>query len=388
MDIGPSIVVVNGSPHAAVGNTALMIEMLRSTLLQEGFQLEVIHLAQQRIEYCRGCAFCLEKGACWIDDDHRLIVKKLLSAPAVILASPVYFMQVTGQMKTFIDRCLALGHKPRPNWKPGLTICVSAGLGETRTAQYLAFLLRTFGAFPVGMLTAMATQPGQFWGQAAVEDRAVDLARDLARSIKENRRYPPTDQDLRYYQFMSNLVKGQKDIVMQDDYQHWQNHGLYDGFAAYIQQGTTEIPLNPGERDAWIKEMIAAQKEEKKVQPVAVQKPAPGAPSPTPQSCLDLLRSMPASFNAAEARGLRAIYQFEISDRENFIAHIRIADGKCTFQTGRAEKPDVVIKAPGDIWVKVSKGELSGQKAFLEGQYRVEGDMMLIRRMKNLFSTK
>jgi len=53
----------------------------------------------------------------------------------------------------------------------------------------------------------MATQPGGFLGKDAVEARAVDWARDLARAIKEKRRYPATDRDLRFYQFMESLVK-------------------------------------------------------------------------------------------------------------------------------------------------------------------------------------
>ena len=161
----PTIVAVNGSPHAGVGNTFLMIEMLRPTLGQEGFELEVVHLAGLDIQYCTGCAFCMEKGKCWIDDDHRRVTEKLLTAQGIILASPVYFFSVTGQMKTFLDRSLALGHKPRPTWKPGLAISVSAGSGETDVAGYLSSLLHTFGAFPVGALTAMAVHPGRVLGE-------------------------------------------------------------------------------------------------------------------------------------------------------------------------------------------------------------------------------
>lgn len=382
------IVAVNGSPHAAMGNTTLMIEMLRPTLSQEGFQLDVIHLAYHNIEYCKGCGFCMEKGACWIDDDHREVVKRLLGASSVILASPVYFLHIPGQMKTFIDRCLALGHKPQVGWKPGLAICVSAGLGETATAQYLAFLLRTFGAFPVGALTAIATQPGQFLGQEVVEARARDLARDLARAIKEKRRYPATDMDLRYYQFMSYLVKDQKDTVMKDDFQHWQKQGFYQGFEAYIQQKTAEVDFDPELHETWVKEMIAEQKARKKTQSVEVRKPAEAAPPPPGQSCRELLRQMPAALNPTEAKDLKAVYQFEVSGWENFTAHLRIADGKCTYHDGPAEKPDLVIKSPAEIWVKIAKGELSGQKAFMDGQYRVIGNIMLMRRMKNLFTSK
>ena len=193
-----TIVAVNGSPHAGVGNTSMMIEMLRDPLSREGLDLEVIKLSKYEIEYCTGCAFCLEKGNCWIDDDHKALTKELLAADGIILASPVYVMNVTGQMKTFIDRCLALGHKPRPSWKPGLAVSVSAGLAETQVVQYLATVLRPFGAFPVGTFTAIATAPGEFLGKETVEARAMDLAGDLARAIKEKRRYPVTDEDLRF----------------------------------------------------------------------------------------------------------------------------------------------------------------------------------------------
>lgn len=379
------IVAVNGSPHAAMGNTTLMIEMLRPTLLQEGFELEVIHLAYHTIEYCKGCGFCIEKGGCWIEDDHREITGRLLSAAAVILASPVYFLHIPGQMKTFIDRCLALGHKPQSSWKPGLAICVSAGLGETDTAQYLAFLLRTFGAFSIGTLTAMATQPGQFIGQEAVEARARDLARDLARTIKEKRRYPATDMDLRFYQFMSYLVGEQKETVMKDDHRHWEKQGFYKGFENYIQQRTTQVTYDPEMRDTWVREMIAEQKARQKAESAQARKPAEATPSP---SCRELLRMMPAGFNASEAKDLKAIYQFEVTGRENFVAHLRIADGKCSYHDGPAERPDVVVRTPAEVWVKIAKGELGGQRAFMAGQYQVKGNIMLMRRMKNLFTAK
>jgi hypothetical protein len=104
MPENPTIVAVNGSPHAGVGNTSMMIEMLRDPLSQEGFNLEIINLCGKEIDYCYGCGFCLEKGKCWIDDDHRSIAKRLLAADGIILASPVYIFSVTAQMKTFLDR--------------------------------------------------------------------------------------------------------------------------------------------------------------------------------------------------------------------------------------------------------------------------------------------
>ncbi|NWF54990.1 MAG: NAD(P)H-dependent oxidoreductase [Syntrophaceae bacterium] len=386
MDQKPTIVAVNGSPHGGIGNTSQMIGMLRPTLTQEGFDLEIINLAELDIQYCTGCAFCMEKGKCWIDDDHRGVTERLLAAQGIVLASPVYFFSVTGQMKTFLDRSLAFGHKPRSTWKPGLAISVSAGLGETDVASYLGFLLRTFGAFPVGALTAMAVQPGGFWGKEAIEARAADLARDLARAIMENRRYPATDRDLRYYQFMGDLVRSQKDTVMGHDFRHWQEHGFYEGFQAYIQQRPAESTRDPGMREAWIKDMIEQQKEKKKTQAGGETRKARAPGAIAAKTCRELLAMMPLAFNAAAAEGLSAVYQFEVQGDETFVAHLRISEGACTFHEGPADKPNLTIKTPADVWLKISRGEISGPQAFLDGRYKVEGDMNLLLKMNRLFS--
>jgi multimeric flavodoxin WrbA/putative sterol carrier protein len=383
-----TIVAVNGSPHAGIGNTSMMVEMLRQPLSEQGFDLEQIYLSDYEIEYCTGCAFCMEKGRCWIDDDHKGIMERILSAEGVIMASPVYFTNVTAQMKTFLDRSLAFGHKPRPTWKPGLAVSVSAGMGETETARYLASSLRVYGAFSIGALTAIGIGPGQFVGKEAVEARAHDLAWDLGRAIKEKRRFPATDLDLRFYHFMSSLVGSHKDTVMRDDHKHWQEHCLYDGFEAYIQQTTTETPYNKEAREAWIKELIASHKEKKRGRRVdAVNVKEPGAPELKPaQSCRELLRTMPHGFNPSAAKGLTATYQFEVSGAEDFIAHLRIADGACTYVDGPADRPDVVIRTPADIWLVVAGGELDGQQAFMSGKYTVVGDMGLLFKLKALFS--
>jgi multimeric flavodoxin WrbA/putative sterol carrier protein len=381
-----TIVAVNGSPHAGIGNTSMMIEMMRETLANKGFDLQVIHLAKHEIEYCTGCAFCIEKGKCWINDDHRDIVNRLLAADGIILACPVYFLNVTAQMKTFIDRSLAFGHKPRNTWKPGLAVSVSAGMGETHVSEYLANMLRPFGTFSVGRLTAMATGIGEFVGKEHVEARAIDLAEDLARAIQEKRRYPATDMDLRFYQFMGSLVKENKDTVMKHDHEHWQELGLYDGFEKYIQQKAADVTFDSKVRDSWVQNMIAEYKEKKKgTRSEGDTRKAPPAGPQAARTCEELLRMMPLGFRPERADGLSAVYQFDVSGSEEFVAHLRIENGECTFHEGPADSPSVVIRTPADVWLAIAKGEMDGQQAFMSGKYKVEGDLSLLMRLGQLF---
>jgi multimeric flavodoxin WrbA/putative sterol carrier protein len=375
-----TVVAVNGSPHVGMGNTARMIGMLREILAGEGFELEEIFLSQHHIEPCTGCALCLEKGACWVRDDYQDVARKVFDADAVILASPVYVFNVTAQMKAFLDRSLGYGHRPREGWKPGLAVSVSAGYGETAVVEYLGRVLRIFGAFPVGLFTAIAVRPGEFLGLAAVKARAQDLARDLARAVREGRRYPATDQDLHFWHFMGHLIKEHREFLQADD-EHWRKLGFYDSFEAYVKQTRTPAQGSPEMREAWMKNLMTRQQERG-----AASRPAPPEPSPLEaRSARELLQAMPRALNRDAARGLTAAYQFDISGAEEFTAHLVIENGSASYCNGPADKPDVIIKAPAEVWLAIARGEKNGAQAFMAGEYRVEGDLELLVKLKDLF---
>lgn len=250
------IVAINGSPHDDFGNTAQMIGMLRGHLEASGAELEEILLTRHHVEYCAGCAMCIQKGACWIRDDHKEIVRKLLDADGVVLASPVYFFHVTAQMKTFIDRSLGYGHRPRKVWKPGLAVSVSAGSGETHTAEYLGHVMRAFGAFCIGSLTGISLGAGAFMGRDLVSERAKDLAGELVRAIREKKRYPATDKDLHFYQFIGGLARDNP-ILLKADHEHWTDQGLFDSFENYIGQQRSEGNVDRDRMIEWLKQKMA-----------------------------------------------------------------------------------------------------------------------------------
>jgi multimeric flavodoxin WrbA len=371
------VVAVNGSPHEGFGNTSQMLAMLGENLSLEGLELEEIFLSQHQIGFCTGCATCLETGGCWLRDDYKSVVRSVLEADAVILASPVYFFNVTAQMKTFLDRSLGYGHRPRRDWKPGLALSVSAGHGETWVADYLGQVLRAFGAFPVGKFTAIAVGPGEFLGREAVEARAADLARDLALAVREGRRYPPTDQDLGYWQFMSDLIKENRDFMVAD-YEHWQELGLFKSFEAYV--GQTRSRQTPDMQGPLPKARMRQKSAAAPAPPAKAESPAAG-----PTNTHELLQMMPGALNPATAAGLTAIYQFEVSGSETFTAHLVIADGQATFHEGPADKPNLIIRTPAEVWLAISRGELDGTQAYLSGQFRIKGDLGLLIKLKTLF---
>ncbi len=352
-----------------------------------GPDLVVVNLTELDIGYCVGCGLCIEKGQCWQADDHAGVVEKLLAAQAVVLASPVYFGQVTAQFKTFLDRCLVLGHQPRPGGrKPGLAVAVSAGMGETAVADYLAGVLRVFGADPVGRFTALATSPGEFYGKDLVEAEGRELGRRLARAVKEKRRRPASDHDLFFYLFMRHLVSDNREL-MRADYRHWQETGILGELRELRGTGARHHARNPAARDAWLKEMIQRRRHPgKPAAPAARRRRRPAGGRRGLRHLPGTGANMPRAFDPAAAAGLAATIQFEISGGEIFTAHLAIADGRCQFREGPAAgKANLLVRSPAAVWLGIAKGELNGQAAFLAGQYQAEGDLSLLMRLGRLF---
>ena len=373
------VVAVNGSPHEGVANTSMMIGMIQGNLEKEGFELEQIFLSQHNIHYCYGCAVCLEKGSCWIKDDCRAIAEKMFAADAVILGSPVYVFNVTAQMKTFLDRCLGFGHRPRENWKPGLSVCVSAGLGEVEVSRYLSNVLRIFGAFPIGEFTSIAVSPGQFLGKDAVVARAADLAGDLVRAVREKRRYPANSDDRQFWQFMGWLVNENREL-MKADHAHWDAAGLYDSFEKYVGQTRDPGVSSPEMRQARITRLIK--------QHVAATREAPKKEKGAPQSsrsARELIEMMPEAFNPDAAEGMVAVYQFEVSGDEAFTAHLKVENQTAVFHEGPSDNPNVTIKTPADVWVNIAQGKMDGAQAFMSGKYTIDGDVNLLMKLQSLF---
>jgi multimeric flavodoxin WrbA len=100
------VVAFNGSPRKN-GNTHFMIETVFEELRAHGIETKEINVAQKPIHGCMVCGKCRENkdGHCAIKNDSlNEWVDEIKDADAVILGSPVYFADITGQMKSFIDR--------------------------------------------------------------------------------------------------------------------------------------------------------------------------------------------------------------------------------------------------------------------------------------------
>lgn len=87
-----------------VSNSHLLAESFAGGARDAGNDVELIMLHDKEIKFCIGCLSCQKTGKCVIKDDAPAIVKKMHDADVLVFATPIYYYEMSGQLKTLLDR--------------------------------------------------------------------------------------------------------------------------------------------------------------------------------------------------------------------------------------------------------------------------------------------
>jgi len=172
------------------GNTgALVEEVLKGT----GSEAELEWLIDLNVGYCTGCMRCTFEGNCWQKDGMTNLYKKLIDCKALVLGSPCYYGDVSGLVKSMMDRSIALGYmgigkeselpmhgrKPLAD-KPVALVAAVAGHGVERALETMESFVKFAEMKLVGKLGAVA-------GMQDIRElkHIMDDARGLGAKIKE-----------------------------------------------------------------------------------------------------------------------------------------------------------------------------------------------------------
>jgi multimeric flavodoxin WrbA len=98
------VLVLSASPRKG-GNSDLLCNQFMRGAKEAGNQAGKIFLRDKKINYCTGCGTCQSNGGkCVQKDDMAEVLNKMIAADVIVMATPVYFYTMNGQMKTLIDR--------------------------------------------------------------------------------------------------------------------------------------------------------------------------------------------------------------------------------------------------------------------------------------------
>lgn len=220
------------------GSTYNSVQLLKEKLNEYGeIDYIDIYLPVDLSNFCRGCFNCILKGEETCPDSQQVqkIASEMLSADAIILASPVYALDVSGPIKNLLDHLcyMWMPHRPRNQFfsKTGFVLSTAAGSGTRRTNKTLKLSLDYLGfkrIYSYGVNVAASDWSGV---TANKKDKiAADLTKMAARFYKAtlNR------QKLRYrlktraiFFVMKRLVKIYESPNL--DRTYWEKQGWFAG---------------------------------------------------------------------------------------------------------------------------------------------------------------
>lgn len=99
------VLILSGSPRRG-GNSDILCDRFGEGAKEAGNTVEKVFLRSLKIGHCNACYGCRGKGICVQKDDMEELLEKMVEADVLVLATPVYFYSMDGQVKTMIDRTL------------------------------------------------------------------------------------------------------------------------------------------------------------------------------------------------------------------------------------------------------------------------------------------
>jgi putative NADPH-quinone reductase/putative sterol carrier protein len=366
------ILVVNGSPRGAKGNTEVLVEAFLEGAREAGAEAETVYLNEKKINHCIGCFACWVKtpGVCVHKDDMPELLDKIVDADVLVAATPLYVYTVSGLMKDFMDRVI-------PLVQPFIDITngVSSHPARHPKSALRKWMLISNCGFP---------EPAHFSGlketfRSLTNRRPGALAGMICCAGGAMLRTPGFEDGLAWY--LDAVRRAGREVVAQgvvsDETQSITDRPLVEDQELYAQMA------NDNWRSLGLKRL---GEEEKPAEPILIPDAEQLPPPIAMDTVRDVVSGMAYTFHPEAAGDLRAVVQFIVPDEAPGKYFLAIADGKCTACFGEHPAPSATLTTPADVWLSICRGEMSGATAFMTGKYRASGDLPLLMRFDALFS--
>ncbi len=337
--------------------TELMLSHLVEGMREARAEVEIVNLRDKKIKVCVGCFTCWTKtpGQCVHQDAMtKELFPKWIAADVCVYATPLFHHTINATMKIFIERTLPIDEPfllesedrwvhPLRHKHPAVVVLSVAGFPAMSAFNGLTHYVNFLFGEEKGRLLAEIYRPGAEYMIHADKKRndILDATKSAGKELVKSRKVSP-ETLARIEQPVSNNLT---DFAEMADCM-WRT---------CIAEGITRKEFEK-------KEMI-----------------------PRPDSLKTFMLLLVEGFNPEGAKDTRAVLQYDFSGQVEGSCHFIIANGTINAEIGPAEKPDLIIKSPFDIWVDIITGKADGGQMFMEEKYKTEGDMDLLLNMSKFF---
>jgi len=350
------ILAVNSSARSeGQSKTALMLGHLAAGMRGAGADVDIVNLREKTVKHCIGCYSCWTKtpGVCALKDDMTTeLFPKWLAADLVVYATPLFHYTVNATMKAFIERTLPYLRPffeqregrtvhPRRQDPPRAVVLSVAGFPEKtvfdQLSSYVNFL------YGHGLLAEIYRPAAESLGHPMAretQDDIFDATREAGKQLVTSGRVSEETQ--------TRITQpiGDPEVFRRIGNAMWKT---------CIAEGITPRELRQ-------KGII-----------------------PRPDSIRSFMDLMRIGFNPQKAEDTQGTLQFVFSGEVEGSCYLAIDRGTIQTVEGTAEKPDLTIEAPFEVWMDIVTRKADGQKMFMDQKYRAVGDLSLLLKMGRLF---
>jgi multimeric flavodoxin WrbA len=167
------------------GNTHHLVKVALESAKEAGADTEFIKLFDKDLNPCIACDTCLTTGECSIYDDIPEVLGSMKEADGIILGSPVYFGNVTSQLKMLMDRSRPLRRDFKLKNKVGGAISVggSRNGGQETTISAIHEFYMIHEAIVVGDSAPTAHYGGTGMGRATTDTQNDDMGLETSKNL-------------------------------------------------------------------------------------------------------------------------------------------------------------------------------------------------------------
>jgi FMN-dependent NADH-azoreductase/putative sterol carrier protein len=103
-------------------------------------------------------------------------------------------------------------------------------------------------------------------------------------------------------------------------------------------------------------------------------------------SVKEMFQAMPFGLNIKKSEGVDAVIMFKLNGEEDIEGYLTISNNECTYTEGKHAEPTTTIVADSKLWLDISNGDVSGDEAYINKRYAVEGDVGFLSKLNDLFT--
>jgi len=197
-------------------------------------ECEYVFLKDVNLSNCRGCGSCFLKGEerCPLHDDRDVLIEKLENSGGVVFATPNYSLNVSGIMKTFLDRLAFVFHRPRFFGKAFMGVVVQGIYGGKDVVNYLEKVGGAWG-FTVGRgFYVTAFQPLSPSEQKKISEEVGKAAKRFHRALTRPSLPVPSLLRLMLFRLSRSSIQAMLDETYRD-YRYFKEKGWFESSYYY-----------------------------------------------------------------------------------------------------------------------------------------------------------